>query len=130
MSLDPQVIRSEPHTEIGNLIQRNVGTLIERWSRRAVEEQPKAQRVHHAVLLDHFHDFLAALGRSLAESELRKTSEHCLTATVHGEHRWEAGWSLPEVVCDYQILRMVILDFLVENLERPLGYREMLAIGL
>jgi signal transduction histidine kinase/ActR/RegA family two-component response regulator len=130
MSLDPHVIRSEPHTEIGNLIQRNVGALIERWSRRAVEEQPKAQRVHHAVLLDHFHDFLWALGRSLAESEPREANEHCLTATVHGEHRWEAGWSLTEVVRDYQILRLVILDFLVENLERPLGYREILAIGL
>jgi signal transduction histidine kinase/ActR/RegA family two-component response regulator len=53
-----------------------------------------------------------------------------LPATVHGEQRWQTGWSLAEVVRDYQILRLVILDFLEENLSRPLGYREVLAIGL
>jgi hypothetical protein len=44
---------SEPHTEIGTILQRSVEMVIERWSRRAVEEQPNAKRVHHEVLLDH-----------------------------------------------------------------------------
>jgi signal transduction histidine kinase len=130
MSLDPQLIRSEPHTEIGTILQRSVEMVIERWSRRAVEEQPNAKRVHHEVLLDHLQDFLSTLGRSLVESEDPDTCQHCLPASMHGEQRWEAGWSLPEVVRDYQILRLVILDFLEENLDRPLGYREVLAIGL
>jgi hypothetical protein len=84
--------------------------IIERWSRRAVQEQPNAQRVHHAVLIDHLHDFLWTLGHSLMESEASKNGQHCLPATVHGEKRWETGWSLAEVVRDYQILRLVILD--------------------
>jgi signal transduction histidine kinase/ActR/RegA family two-component response regulator len=53
-----------------------------------------------------------------------------LPASRHGETRWEAGWSLPEVVRDYQILRLVILDFLEETLRRPMDGREILAIGL
>jgi signal transduction histidine kinase len=48
----------------------------------------------------------------------------------HGEQRWEAGWSLSEVVRDYQIMRLVILDYLDEQLDRPLTTREMMAIGL
>jgi signal transduction histidine kinase len=130
MSLDPQLIRSEPHTEIGEILQRSVGMVIERWCRRAVEEQPNAKRVHHEVLLDHLQDFLSTLGRSLMESGDPDTYQHCLAASRHGEQRWEEGWALPEVVRDYQILRLVILDFLEENLDRPLGYREVLAIGL
>jgi signal transduction histidine kinase/ActR/RegA family two-component response regulator len=130
MSVDPQVIRAEEHAEIGDLLQRSIGFLIERWSRRAVEEQPNARRVHHAVLVDHMRDLLTTLGRSLAESKDLHTLQHCLTANRHGEQRWEAGWSLPEVVRDYQILRLVVLEFLQENLERPLAYRELLAIGL
>src|SRR5713226_5694841 len=116
MSLDPQLIRSEPHTEIGEILQRSVGMVIERWCRRAVEEQPNAKRVHHEVLLDHLQDFLSTLGRSLMESGDPDTYQHCLAASRHGEQRWEAGWALPEVVRDYQILRLVILDFLEENL--------------
>ena len=104
--------------------------MLERWSYRAVEEQPNAERVHHQALLDHLHELLGALGRSLIETEASTTNGHCLPATIHGEQRWGAGWSLPEVVRDYQILRLVILDYLVESLDRPLGYREVMAVGL
>jgi signal transduction histidine kinase/ActR/RegA family two-component response regulator len=130
MPVDPQIIRLEPHTEIGNLLERDVSIILDRWSRRAVEEQPHAARTHHAVLVDHLREFLSTLGRSLAASRDLDTEEHCVSATAHGKQRWEAGWSLPEVVRDYQILRLVILDFLEESLDRPLEYREVLAIGL
>jgi signal transduction histidine kinase/ActR/RegA family two-component response regulator len=130
MSIEPEVIRSESHQEIGYLLQRDVTLIIERWSRRAVEEQPLAARVHHAVLLDHLREVLATLGRSLAASEEPDTGGHCLTATVHGEQRWETGWSLLEVVRDYQILRLVVMEYLEETLDRPLGSREVMAIGL
>jgi signal transduction histidine kinase len=130
MSIDPGEIRAEPHLEIGSLIQRDVEILIQRWSHRAVEEQPNARRVHHQTLVDHFHDFLGALGRSLMESDDRATSQHCLPAIVHGEQRWETGWSLPEVVRDYGILRLVIFDYLDEVLDAPLSLRAVMAIGL
>jgi signal transduction histidine kinase/ActR/RegA family two-component response regulator len=130
MSLDPGLIRAEAHTEVGLVIQRDTTILIERWSRRAVQEQPHARRVHEKALIDHLHDFLQALGRSLAESDDSATYQHCSAATVHGEDRWETGWSLPEVVRDYQILRLVILDYLAEALERPPGRRAVMAIGL
>lgn len=130
MSIDPGEIRAEAHTEIGSLIQRDVGVLIERWSRRAMEEQPNAKRVHHQALIDHLHDLLRALGRSLAESDEAAASQHRMPAVVHGEQRWETGWSLPEVVRDYRILRLVLLDYLEEMLESVTGLRAILAIGL
>jgi PAS domain S-box-containing protein len=130
MSIDPQLIRSEEHREIGQLIQRDAGILIERWRQRAVAEEPNARRVYHAALLDHLPTFLWALGRSLAESAPVQTGQHCLLAASHGEQRWETGWSLPEVVRDYQILRLVILEYLEEALERPLSAREAMAVGL
>jgi signal transduction histidine kinase/ActR/RegA family two-component response regulator len=130
MSVDPQVIRSERHREIGDLLQQNVGVVVDRWTRRAVTEQPNARRVHHDVLLDHLHDFLNKLAQSLRASDDDQTGQHCVPALIHGEQRWETGWSLPEVVRDYQILRLVILDFLEETLERPLRGREVQAIGL
>jgi signal transduction histidine kinase/ActR/RegA family two-component response regulator len=130
MSVDPGIIRAEPHTEVGFLIRRDTSILIERWSLRAMQEQANARRVHHQALVDHFHDFLQALGHSLAESDDAAACQHCLPATIHGEDRWESGWSLPEVVRDYQILRLVILDYLEEVLESPPGHRVVMAVGL
>jgi signal transduction histidine kinase/ActR/RegA family two-component response regulator len=130
MSVDPDVIRSEPHHEIGTLLERQADLIIERWCRRAVEEQPHANRVHHSVLLDHLQELLKRLGRSLRESHNSFTYQHYLPASTHGVQRWEAGWSLPEVVRDHQILRLVIIDFFDETLDRQLSNREQLAIGL
>lgn len=130
MSTDPQLLRAEPFTEIGLIIQRDAGIILQRWTCRAVEEQPTARRVHHQALLDHFREFLQAMGRSLMETDEARTSGHCHPATVHGEQRWEVGWSLPELIRDYQILRLVILEYLEETLERSLASREVMAIGL
>ena len=130
MSIDPQTLRSEQFLSIGLLIQQGVETLMARWCQRAISEQTTASRVHHAVLQDHLRRLLAALGRGLAECNDQDLPQHHIVALEHGEQRWETGWSLSEVVRDYQILRLVILDYLDEQLERLLTTREVMAVGL
>ena len=125
-----RVIRLERHEHIGRLVRNDAGTIIERWARRAVEEQPDAPRVHHDVLLDDLLTFLHALGGSLGECDEEATVAHRVPAIQHGEQRWENGWSLPELIRDYQLLRTVIFEHLGETLGRTLHAREILAINL
>jgi signal transduction histidine kinase len=125
-----RTIRTEPHAFLAKLIHRETGVIIETWIRRSTEEQPSARRVHHDALRDHLSAFLHALAESLGASEEGKVHQHRLPALQHGEQRWEAGWSLPEVVRDYQILRIVVLEHLDRTLDRPLQLREVLALDL
>jgi PAS domain S-box-containing protein len=130
MNIATQALRAEAHAEIGALIQRDAGHLIERWSQRALEEQPNAQRLHRTALLDHLPGFLHQLGSSLAEHGDSNGKRHRAQAAEHGLQRWQTGWSLTELIRDYQILRLVILDFLEQALERALSCREAMAVGL
>jgi signal transduction histidine kinase len=130
MPADSEQIRAEQHVTVGSLIQRDAHLVIERWSRQVLQEQPSAQRVHYEALRDHLPDFLWELGRNLAESSNGHACGHCRPARVHGVQRWEAGWSLSEVVQDYQVLRLVLVEYLEEHLERPLRSRELMALGL
>ncbi len=130
MTIDPQVLRSESHTEVGQTLRQGVGVLIDRWARRATVEQPRAARAHHQALLDHLPCFLQTLAEGLSLRLDGDDCPHCGPAAAHGEQRWENGWSLPEVVQDYQILRRVILEYLEEVLPRPLLLREAAAIGM
>ena len=130
MSTDATVIRAERYAEIGTIIRRDATALIGRWARRAAEEQPTARRVHHAVLLDELPAFLEELGDSLAAAGDANPPAHCRLANQHAEQRWETGWSLAEVVRDYRILRLVVLEYLDETLDRPLRLTEIQAIGL
>jgi PAS domain S-box-containing protein len=130
MSIDPQVLRSERYSEIGHVIRRDVQELVDRWARRAALDQPNAVRLHHATLLDHLPRFLEALAHSLAGTAAADVLSHRIPALEHGADRWENGWSLTEVVRDYQILRLVLLEHLERRLERPMRFREVQAVGL
>lgn len=130
MTTDTKVLRADRFTEIGEIIQRDVGVITDRWCQKALQEQAQAKRVHHQELLDHLPSFLAELGKGLVDSGNPYNCRHFPTAIQHGEQRWETGWSLSEVVRDYQILRLVVLDYLDSTLDRPLRMREILAIGL
>lgn len=130
MSTDASDLRADRFAEIGAAIQRGVGIIIDRWSLRAVNEQPQAKRVHRVALLDHLPKFLQELGLGLAESGDKFCIPQGELASTHGEQRWHAGWSLSELIRDYQMLRLVILEYLDETLERPLFVREVMAVGL
>ena len=121
-------IRSESHSEIGALIESSADLILERWCERAVKDQPTAQRVHAAVLRDDLGKLLRAIGRALRATT--DTGVHRRPALEHGEQRWETGWSLVEVVRDYQLMRLVLLEYLETMLARPLYYREAMAIGV
>ena len=88
LSLDPQLLRSEAFVEIGQVVEQDAGLLVERWCRRAIEEQPHAARAHHQELRDGLVLLLRELGRALAESNPDDTCKHHFKALEHGEQRW------------------------------------------
>jgi len=128
VTTDARVIRAGRYEEIGAIIQRDATAIIDRWARRAIEEQPNARRVHHDILRDDLPDFLWELGGGLREAG--EAAPHHRPARLHADQRWEAGWSLAEVVRDYRILRVVVLAYLDETLDRPLRLVEAQAVGL
>src|ERR1044072_7007098 len=130
MSTKPALLRAEPHTTVGAVLLRDAGVIIDRWAKRAVDEQPSARRVHHNVLLDHLPTFLWELGRSLADAGVKEPQRLYRPANAHGDQRWEAGWAVDEVVRDYQLLRVVVTESLDEASARPLSTREVLALGV
>jgi signal transduction histidine kinase len=125
-----RAIRAEPHERLAILIHRESLALVELWASRTTEEESAARRVHHQSLRDDLPAFLRAVAASLGAVEEDKTLQHRVPAFRHGEQRWQLGWSLPELVRDYQILRMVVLEFLDEAFGRPLQIREILALNL
>lgn len=130
MKLNSQLLRSEQHVKIGLIIQRDAEILIDRWAQRAVWKQPNAARVHHKVFLDRLPRLLQTVGQNLAARPDVVTAPPEALVPKHGEQRWEAGWSLTEVVRDYQILRCVLFEHLEETLHRSLDSREGQTIDL
>jgi signal transduction histidine kinase len=131
LTVDPDVLRAERFPEVGSLIRDRATSIVERWCQRAVANWPNAARVHHDALRDQLPSLLAALGECLATChDAEPLEQQYSAAREHGEQRWDQGWSLAEVVRDYMLLRLVLLEFLDESIDRPLSLREAMAIGM
>jgi signal transduction histidine kinase len=126
--LNAQAIRLERHQRVAELIRRDAALITERWTARARSEQPQQTHLRHDLLLDHLPAFLEGLAESLEATDEDIALRHQLPAFQHGEQRWDNGWSLPEVIRDYQILRTVLIEFLDEALKGHLRLREVLAV--
>jgi signal transduction histidine kinase/DNA-binding response OmpR family regulator len=129
MVIDPDEIKARSYAEIGHLIERDSEQLVDRWYRRALIEQPTAETAHRDEMHDHLPEFLRALGRELASTDPNQPRAK-MRAVQHGEQRWRDGWRLAELVRDYQILRLVLFEWLDEQLDRPVTIAETFAIGL
>ena len=130
MSIATAAIRSEPHNEIGSILARDAEALVDRWCARALAEQPTASRVYLDVLKNELRDFLRSMGRGLQQTGASNRGQQIKEARDHGAQRWDSGWSLTELVRDYQILQLVVLEHLESELDRPMGYREVMAVGV
>ncbi|MFZ1199897.1 MAG: ATP-binding protein, partial [Desulfobacterales bacterium] len=79
-------------------------------------------------LRDMIPKYLRALGAELMEDE-NGQPECYLIAREHGRQRWQAGWKLNEVVADYQLLQITILEHMADLLKRSLTVEEMKTTG-
>ena len=126
------MIRAERYSEIGKLIRASASEVLDRWSRvsKNEDDQESARYAHRAELRNHLPIFLEQMGAGLASYGTTQTRQRDASARSHGKQRWEFGWSLDEVIRDYQLLRICLLDHLDEQLDRKLNLEEIKAIGL
>lgn len=130
MNHDPDMIRSKRYEEIGNLVRSDVSEVITQWMNAARREQDSAKTAHRDELRNQLPLFLDRLGADLVARGTGREEQLDKAARSHGRERWEKGWKLDELVRDYQLLRIVLLDYLDSVLSRKLGLEEVKAIGL
>lgn len=126
----PAAIRTRSFPEIAELLERDADTIADEWMRRTRQERPETCRTHHQELRDSIPAFLRAAALSLRTSGEGSQTAHRLLACEHGEQRWEIGWELAHVIHDYRLLRITLLDYLRDQLNRSLTSVEVLALGM
>lgn len=132
MTNDPTMIRAKRYEEIGRLIRSTAAEVLDKWSlaSKRSDDQDSAKSAHQADLRNHLPAFLDYMGAELATHGGVLEESRDETARRHGKQRWELGWALDEVVRDYQLLRVALLDCLDQHLDRKLNLEEIKVIGV
>ena len=110
-------------TKLAQFIARNIDTLVDEFETFARTHVASAEHLSSAALRDHAHLVLQSMAADMAtaqppdeqqakgqgkagnrwQSEVRKTSQ------LHAQHRFEQGFTLPEMVSEYRALRASII---------------------
>ncbi len=115
-------------SEIGGILVADAEIITGKWMEKERRELASPANAHRKELRDMIPKYLRALGAELAGDE-NGQPERYLIAREHGRQRWQAGWKLNEVVADYQLLQITILEHLSDLLKRPLTVEEMTTTG-
>ncbi len=128
--IETERLRQESCLRIAKLLRQNSEALTDRWARLSQHERPHNQSTHWHVLRDGLPKFLRAVAGALMQPQEDGHGRHRILALDHGEHRWQIGWKLSDVVGDYQLLRLVLMETLDERLDPPPTPLERLALNL
>lgn len=102
----------------GKAVCEHADRIVSMWIDRA-QQTPEIPYAHRQQLRDHLPTLLERIGKQLAAGSTRLDGQTEEATEKHGRQRWQLGWRLDDVVRDYQTLRPVIAEFLLEqaNLE-------------
>jgi signal transduction histidine kinase len=114
--------------EIGNILSNRASAISQLWMDKARRELDQASNAHREVLRDMIPEFLKVLGKALCEPGDEMLSRDII-ARDHGLQRFEVGWKLNEVVADYQLLQIVLFEYVATCLKRSFTLTEINTIG-
>jgi signal transduction histidine kinase len=129
MSIDPASIHGQRYLRIGDIIYQDTERIIERWQKRCAELRPDAAGGEQTLAMEQIREFLQALAEQLVSTRRQALEPQQLAADL-GALRWTLGWDLREVVREYKLLRLILLDHLDSQCDTPLERDELLAVSL
>lgn len=107
---------ADDQTKLATLIEQGREALLARW-RQQVRELPSAKTLDEPTLNDHLPGLLDELVEALQEKtgQTIPSAVKGKTATAHGLQRVKDGFSIEEVVAEYNVLRGCIHDLADDN---------------
>ena len=112
---------------LAQMMDRDADQITQTWVEHAERTQPDADPQRRAEMIDHLPEQIRGMARAIATLN-RDMGEAASLATQHGEHRWKAGWRLTEVVRDYQLLRLVLMEHIEAAMDESLPLELRLAM--
>lgn len=114
--------------EIGTIITDNTAHISQIWMDQARRELDQASNAHREALRNMIPTFLKVLGEEFCKPGDEMIGRHLL-ARDHGLQRFDVGWKLNEVVADYQLLQIVLFEYIGNRLKRSFTIKEINTIG-
>lgn len=99
---------------VADLIAANQENLILTWVRKVQAQVPAAEDKSKEIIRDHIDQFFKSLVLVLKTTQLSNAD----SGFIHGKERARTpGYTLKQLICEYHLLRNVVMTFLDEKID-------------
>jgi signal transduction histidine kinase len=127
-AMDLLKYRSFP--EVGAAVRSCAHAVVEAWLHIAKDNVPAAGGLTPDDLRDHLVTIMDDMAQTLEADEPMMLADMINRARVHGDVRFDQNYNLSELLTEYSLIRPILLDFVTEQMTRPMLPTEIVALNL
>jgi len=114
------VLKEQALPEVAAALRARSSRILERWRQCVIETLPQADELTRKQFENSVPALLREIADALAASRAAPTEKLIADAPAHGTVRFHQQFNLNELLIEYHLLRRVVVEEIVEELDRPL----------
>ena len=122
------VLMKRPFPEVARAVRAATAAVVERWVEAVRQSFPPADELTFAQVRDDLPTVLEHMARALEADRSAPTEKLLEIAPKHGEVRFHQSFNVDQLVGEYQLLRPIFIEQVVEHLGRPPEPEESVAL--
>jgi signal transduction histidine kinase len=117
------------HPNLAAAVRKRSASTIQRWERVVREVLPKADELTFTQLRDDLPVVLAQIAEVLGAGGSRHVESLLAVSSKHGTIRFHQSYDLNQVLIEYDLLRPILIEEVIEEIGRRLSVEELIALN-
>src|SRR5215207_7108803 len=124
------LLKYQPFPALAEAVRASVGVVIERWQTVVRRTLPTANELTTQQLRNDLPRILAMVADALEADEPKATKALMDEAVTHGEVRYDQNFNIGDVLIEYSLLRRMLSEEVLRQLDREMELEELSALNL
>jgi signal transduction histidine kinase len=125
-----ELLKFSSFPELGAAVKTCTSAIMKRWQAVVVGKLPTADKLTLEQLRDEMPIMLVALARTLESANGSSLDDVVEASEGHGKVRFHQSYNINELLVEYGLLRPILLDEVITELERELTTEESASLNM
>jgi signal transduction histidine kinase len=124
------LLKYQPFPALAEAVRVATPLVVERWQQVVRRTLPNAGELSIKQLHNDLPNILALIADALEADEPKATKALMDEAVTHGEVRYDQNFNIGDVLIEYSVLRRVLCEEVLRQLDREMAVEELSALNL
>ena len=124
------LLKYQPFPALAEAVRASAASVVERWQSAVRRSLPNANDLSTKQLHNDLPNMLGLIADALEADEPKATKALMDEAVSHGEARYDQNFNIGDVLIEYSLLRRLLCEEVLRQLDREMTVEELSALNL